>query len=183
MAIAAQSLAEQLGLTNKYVFFNEGWVEYNDRQNFLLEATFGVTTHFDSAETRFAFRTRALDYFWAGLPVVSTEGDALAELVRERSLGLAVPAEDPAALEGALYQLLIDTEFAASCRANVLRIRETYRWSTALEPLAAFCREPRRAADADADNDLGSSFEGPGASSIADFAMLFQHYYTRGRLA
>ena len=55
MAIAAQGLAEQLGLTNRYVFFNEGWVDYDDRQNFLLEATLGVTAHFDSAETRFAF--------------------------------------------------------------------------------------------------------------------------------
>ena len=149
----------------------------------MLEATFGVTTHFDSAETRFAFRTRALDYFWAGLPVVSTEGDALAELVRERSLGLTVPAEDPAALEGALYELLTDTDFAASCRANVLRIRETYRWSTALEPLAAFCRDPRRAADVDAETDLGAALEGPDGSSIADYAMLFKHYYPCRRLA
>ena len=180
MAIAAQGLAEQLGLTNRYVFFNEGWVDYDDRQNFLLEATLGVTAHFDSAETRFAFRTRALDYFWAGLPVVSTEGDALAELVRDKSLGLAVPAQDPVALENALYQLLSDTDFAASCRANVLRIREAYRWSTALEPLAAFCRDPRRAADTDNDGEIGTSFDLAGGSSIADFGMLFKHYYRVG---
>ena len=33
-----------------------------------MEATLGVTMHFDSAETRFAFRTRALDYLWAACP-------------------------------------------------------------------------------------------------------------------
>ncbi len=56
------------------MFFNDGWVEYAQRQNFLLEATLGVTTHFDSAETRFSFRTRALDYLWAALPVVDYGG-------------------------------------------------------------------------------------------------------------
>ncbi|MBA2476756.1 MAG: hypothetical protein H0V40_12485, partial [Actinobacteria bacterium] len=36
-----------------------------------------VSAHFDDVETRFAFRTRLLDCLWAGLPVVTTRGDAL----------------------------------------------------------------------------------------------------------
>ena len=63
---------------------------------------------------------------------------------------------------------------------NVLRIREAYRWSTALEPLAAFCRDPRRAADTDNDGEIGTSFDLAGGSSIADFGMLFKHYYRVG---
>ena len=106
MATSARALSEELGLTGKHVFFNDGWVEYAQRQNFLLEATLGVTTHFDSAETRFAFRTRALDYLWAALPVVTTEGDWFAELVAREGLGLTVPPEDPDALAGALNRLL-----------------------------------------------------------------------------
>ena len=179
MAIAAQALAERLGVINRYVFFNEGWVDYDDRQNFLLEATLGVTSHFDSVETRFAFRTRALDYFWAGLPVVSTRGDALAELVERRNLGLTVPAEDPIALEDALHQLLADTKLAEACRSNVLYTRESFRWSTALEPLAAFCRAPHRAADA-IKGGPGISLENTAGGSVADYRMLVKHYYRAG---
>jgi hypothetical protein len=35
-----------------------------------------VSTHYEHVETTFAFRTRILDYLWAGLPVVATGGDA-----------------------------------------------------------------------------------------------------------
>ena len=147
MAIDARALADELGVSGKYVFFNEGWVEYSERQNFLLEANLGVTVHFDSAETRFSFRTRALDYLWAGLPIVATAGDAFAELIEREGLGLTVPAEDPPALEEALARLLGDWELAERCRARVGEVRDRFRWSVVLDPLVAYCRHPRPAPD------------------------------------
>lgn len=73
--------------------FNDGWAEYADRQNYLLEATLGVTVHFAGAGTHFAFRARDPDYLWAGAPTVSTEGEAFAELIGRDGLGLKVPAQ------------------------------------------------------------------------------------------
>jgi glycosyltransferase involved in cell wall biosynthesis len=147
MAIDARALAEELGVAGTHVFFNDGWVEYSERQNFLLEATLGVSTHFESLETRFSFRTRALDYLWAGLPIVATEGDSFGQLIEEEHLGLTVPPEDPQALEEAVLRLLSDPEMAEACRARVAEVRKTFHWSVVLEPLAAFCREPRHAPD------------------------------------
>ena len=147
MAGAARALAADLGVAGQNVFFNDGWVAYAERQNYLLEADIGVTAHFASAETRFAFRTRALDYLWASLPAVSTEGDSFAELVESEGLGLTVPSEDPEALEEALYRLLADKELAERCRGRAHQVRERFRWSSVLAPLASFCRQPRRAAD------------------------------------
>jgi hypothetical protein len=147
MAIDAKALAEELGVAGKHVFFNDGWVEYSERQNFLLEATLGVSTHFESIETRFSFRTRALDYLWAGLPIVATEGDSFGQLIEEEHLGLTVPPEDPQALEEAILRLLSDGEMADACRARVAEVRKAFRWCVVLEPLAAFCRDPRRAPD------------------------------------
>ncbi|MBW0009483.1 MAG: glycosyltransferase, partial [Pseudonocardiales bacterium] len=106
MAGQARRLAESLGLTGEQVFFNETWVPYTDRQNWLLDADAGVTTHFEHVETTFAFRTRVLDYLWAGLPIVTTSGDAFAELVGTEELGVVVPAGDPAALAAALARVL-----------------------------------------------------------------------------
>jgi hypothetical protein len=146
-AIDAKALADELGVAGTHVFFNDGWVDYSERQNYLLEATVGVSAHFESLETRFAFRTRALDYLWAGLPIVATEGDSFGELIQEEHLGLTVPPEDPQALEEALLRLLSDKEMAATCRARVAEVRKSFRWSVVLEPLVAFCRQPRRAPD------------------------------------
>jgi GT2 family glycosyltransferase/glycosyltransferase involved in cell wall biosynthesis len=142
-----RALASRLGLTDKHVFFNETWVPYGERHNWLLDADCGVTTHFEHVETTFAFRTRVLDYLWAGLPIVTTDGDSFAELVRAEGLGVVVPAEDPDALADALARVLYDERFAAECRRRVEAVRERFGWPAVLEPLVRFCRDPRPAPD------------------------------------
>jgi glycosyltransferase involved in cell wall biosynthesis len=181
MAISTRALAEELGLTGKHVFFNDGWVEYAQRQNFLMEATLGVTMHFDSAETRFAFRTRALDYLWVGLPVVTTEGDWFAELVEREGLGLTVPPEDPDALADALYRLLSDPAMMEACRERAAAVRTNLRWSVVLEPLAAFCRQPQRAPDLLAPPTPPEP-PTPPVNSPLSFVELARHHYRQGGL-
>ncbi len=143
----SRELARELGVLDRSVFFNDSWVPYDERQNYLLEADAGVSTHFSHVETTFSFRTRILDYLWAGLPMVVTEGDSFADLVEREGLGVVVPAGDPDALAAAIEKVLFDTDFAAGCAANIARVRESFRWSRTLEPLVRFVREPRRAAD------------------------------------
>ncbi len=147
MAEQTRQLAQALGLTGKQVYFNESWVPYADRQNWLLDADAGVTSHFEHVETTFAFRTRVLDYLWAGLPIVTTDGDAFAELVAAEQLGVVVPAEDPAALAAALQRVLYDDAFAAGCRERIAVVAQRYTWESALAPLIEFCRHPRPAPD------------------------------------
>ncbi|NKQ57840.1 glycosyltransferase [Amycolatopsis sp. K13G38] len=140
-------LADRLGLTGKHVFFNEQWVPYGERQNWLLDADCGVTTHFEHVETTFAFRTRVLDYLWAGLPIVTTDGDAFADLVRAENLGVVVPATDEKALADALERALYDSEFVADCKRNIEAVAQRFAWPEVLTPLVEFCRDPRPAAD------------------------------------
>ncbi len=147
MAVETRRLSDELGLTDTHVFFNEGWVAYDDRQNFLLEADIGVSTHLDHVETEFSFRTRILDYLWASLPVVATGGDSFGDVIDEFGVGLTVPPGDVDALETALFRLLDDRELAEACREASGRLAEEYRWSRVLEPLIEFCRNPRRAPD------------------------------------
>ena len=129
------------------MFFNDSWVEYADRQNYLAEADAGVSTHFSHVETTFSFRTRILDYLWAELPMVVTEGDSFAELIEREQLGIVVPEKDVAALAAALDRILYDTDFIAQCRANIARVRTRFLWERTLEPLVAFVRDPRHAPD------------------------------------
>jgi glycosyltransferase involved in cell wall biosynthesis len=149
MPITAETtaLADELGLTDTHVFFNQGWVPYQDRQNYLLEATIGVSTHLDHVETAFSFRTRVLDYLWASLPIVATAGDSLADVIESERIGLTVPAGDVDALEEALFRLIDDEAFQATCRKNLTRSAPRFHWSTVLRPLLEFCRDPVRAPD------------------------------------
>ncbi|WP_307793726.1 glycosyltransferase [Actinotalea soli] len=147
MGWETKQLAEELGLVGTHVFFNEGWVPYAERADYLLDADVGVSTHFQHVETAFSFRTRILDYLWASLPIVATEGDTFGDLIALRGLGRAVPAEDVDALVEALEQMLYDEEAAGAARENVRGFAVEYHWSRALMPLIEFCRLPRRAAD------------------------------------
>lgn len=149
MGIVRESfdLARELGVLDSTVFFNETWVEYDDRQNYLAEADAGVSTHMSHIETTFSFRTRILDYLWAGLPMVVTEGDSFAELIEAEGLGVVVPAQDVDALEAALERVLYDHEFAATVRRSVERVRSEFEWERALAPLAEFVKAPHLSAD------------------------------------
>lgn len=151
MALAARTLSDELGLTGSQVFFNDGWVEYSDRQNYLLDADVGVSTHFTNIETAFSFRTRMLDYLWAGLPMISTDGDAFASLITDESLGVAVGQGSIDDLADALVRTLYDAEFAMACRRNVARVAGRFTWDRALAPLVEFCADPVRAPDVDED--------------------------------
>jgi glycosyltransferase involved in cell wall biosynthesis len=151
MATRARELSGELGLTGKHVFFNDGWVPYDQRQNYLLDADVGVSTHLDHVETTFSFRTRILDYIWAGLPIVATGGDTFGSFVDREGLGVQVAEQDVDGLAAALTRVLYDTAFAEQCRANVIRVRPALRWHHALTPLVDFCERPARAPDARAD--------------------------------
>jgi glycosyltransferase involved in cell wall biosynthesis len=148
MLADAVALADGLGLTNRHVFFNPAWVPYKTRADWLLDADVGVSTHLDHLETRFSFRTRILDYFWAGLPILCTAGDTLAEDVERFDLGRTVPAEDVAATAAAIEALA--GEGPDSRAARVERVRERARaltWERAVQPLLRFCASPRLAPD------------------------------------
>lgn len=142
-----RELAQELGVLDVSVFFNDSWVEYADRQNYLTEADAGVSTHFSHVETTFSFRTRILDYLWADLPMVVSDGDHFADLVRTEELGIVVPERDVPALTEALEKILFDEKFAAKARKNIERVAEQYTWEVVLEPLVRFVGNPRHAAD------------------------------------
>jgi GT2 family glycosyltransferase/glycosyltransferase involved in cell wall biosynthesis len=142
----ARALARALGVLDTHVFFHD-WVPYEDRARFLRDADIGVSTHQPHLETHLSFRTRMLDYVWAGLPIVCTEGDHFADLVRQRGLGLAVPPGDPAALAAAIERLLDDEPLRERCRAGLAAVAGELRWSRVVEPLRRFCAAPAFAAD------------------------------------
>ena len=133
----ARELARELGVADTHVFFNDSWVDYDQRANYLLEADLGVSTHRSHIETTFSFRTRILDYLWAKLPMVLTEGDHFADVVASKGLGIAVPAGDVDALVQALDTALFDSSARARYLTALESAREEYRWSTVLMPLVS----------------------------------------------
>ena len=146
MCQAARRLSDELGLTDRIVFFND-WVPYKERANYLLEADVGISLHFEHIETRFAFRTRLLDYIWAGLPMVVTGGDTLSRWVKDCGLGQVVAPCDVAGVRDALLDLLERPDFRREAAPRFAAVREKLTWRRAAGPLLSFCRDPYWAVD------------------------------------
>lgn len=146
MAERAVSLARELGLLDRYVFFGD-WIPYDERGNYLLEADLGASLHFDHVETRFSFRTRFLDYIWAGLPVVATQGDYLGDLLHEKGLGRTVPAEDVDAVRTAILELLDTPDLKQRLAPDFAQLAQAFQWEVIARPIVQFCQQPWTAPD------------------------------------
>jgi glycosyltransferase involved in cell wall biosynthesis len=146
MCRQAISLSDELGLTDRHIFFND-WVPYQERANYLLEADLGLSLHLDHIETRFAFRNRVLDYIWTGLPVIATEGDTASELVQQHQLGTVVGYQDVSGLAQAILDLLATPNLRATLAPRFAQLVPVYRWEQTTRPLVEFCRAPRLAPD------------------------------------
>jgi glycosyltransferase involved in cell wall biosynthesis len=142
MAVKAQNLAKELGVLDKNVFFSERWIPYEQRVNYLLEADAAVSAHYDLIETRFSFRTRILDYLWAGLPILTTGGDQLAEMIAARSAGIAIGYEDANGWASAIEKLADDKQFKNACADNSRKLSREFFWSQSAQPLRKYCGAP-----------------------------------------
>ncbi|NIT26064.1 MAG: glycosyltransferase [Candidatus Aminicenantes bacterium] len=139
-------MSEELGLTDRHVFFHD-WIPYDERESYLLEADLGLSLHLDHVETRFAFRNRILDYIWAGLPIISTQGDTASELVAQHNLGSVVDYQDVPGVAHAILELLDIPDLKKKVGERVSGLIPKYQWSQTTQPLVAFCQSPRFAPD------------------------------------
>ena len=148
MAALAETrrVSDELGLTDRVVFFHD-WVPYASRADFLLDSDVGLSLHNNHLETAYAFRTRVLDYLWAGLPVIGTAGDVFAGLIESRDLGAVVPVRDAEALARALLRLAEHERPRDHYAARVTAVADGLKWPRISGPIEAFCRSPRPAPD------------------------------------
>lgn len=145
MSERAVRLSQELGLYESTVFFGD-WVPYEERENYLAEADLAVISHPGNIETHFSFRTRVVDCIWAGIPIITTSGDAMADWVEQDKLGLTVPPGDVVAMAQAIASMLASggrTAYAAVFQ----RLQKALQWPNVVRPLINFCTSPENAPD------------------------------------
>ena len=148
MAVEARRLADELGLTGTHVFFNEEWVAYDQRQNFLLDADVGRDHPLPPRRDRLL-----VPHPGARLPV----GHAADRDHRRRFAGRPHRAQGPrphGAARGRRRAWPTRCSPCSTtrpgprpCRENIREIVPELVWAEALRPLVEFCRAPRRAPD------------------------------------
>jgi glycosyltransferase involved in cell wall biosynthesis len=137
MSIDAVNLAKELDLYEKKIFFNFGWTSYEERQSYLLESTIGASLHFEHLETQYSFRTRMLDYLWAGLPIIGTDGDYFADLIKKYDLGYIISQNDTEAAVQAIIHIIDYPENRERIRENIQKLRPQFYWEEVIKPIQA----------------------------------------------
>lgn len=142
MVERTRALSDRLGLTGTHIFFNEGWAPYAERANYLLEANIGVSLHAETLETRYAFRTRLLDYLWAGLVPVAGAGDTLADTIERADAGRTVAMGDDAGLADTIAALIAAPVERTRLASNGRALAAALTWEQVTRPLVEYCRAP-----------------------------------------
>lgn len=145
-ALEAKNLSKELDLYDKFVFFNE-WVPYEMRQNFLLESAAGLSIHQEKIETEFSYRTRVMDYIWAKLPIITTEGDSIAKLVKANNIGEVVKFENTSQLARVIESVATNKSLRDIYIKNLEKLGPALYWENVTRPLVNYCIEADYAAD------------------------------------
>ena len=118
------------------------WVAHDERRARLARADAAVTLDPGGIEARYAFRTRLVDALAAGLPIIATTGELVADEAAARGAGFTVPAGNPDALAELLVDARRRSRAAHAARARMAPARRR-RWDyeRTVAPLAAWCRD------------------------------------------
>jgi hypothetical protein len=127
-------MAFRHGLRRPQVVPLEQWVPYDQRHRILHRTSLLAVLHHVSEESELAFRTRAMDGVWAGVPLLVSEGGEVARLVRTYHWGSVVPVGNATAVAAALEAMLSERQ-QLRCRGNIAATRGEWTWSQVAAPL------------------------------------------------
>lgn len=136
-AVASRELAAELGLLGKSVFFLDGWIPYDERASYFLDADAAIYADKDSLETRFSHRTRVLDHFWAEIPTICSSGDYMSEIIEHKRLGIVVESRSSKDFAQAITKLKGDQKLYRQIKKSLHENRSEFSWEASLQPLVS----------------------------------------------
>jgi glycosyltransferase involved in cell wall biosynthesis len=134
VAKEAMAYVRDRGLEREITFLPR-WLSREDFVAHLRDADVGISLNGSTLESRYATRTRVLDYLAASLPVICTRGDAMSHVVESHGLGRVV---DPGDIDGTADALDRLTAAEPQPLADPAALAPL-RWPSVAQPLVEFC--------------------------------------------
>jgi glycosyltransferase involved in cell wall biosynthesis len=131
----AISIAKDLGILGKNVFFHHGAVATEDVPAYLEHSMAAVLSNPASIESLGCWRTRLLQTLWAGKPLVTSGFDPLSSHMAGNGAARIVEAGDATAFAKALAEVADDGNLRASMSQASAKVGEHLRWSRLLDGL------------------------------------------------
>ena len=120
-----------------------GMVDHNRLIQAYGAASVALDVMSRNPERELAFTTRTVEYLWCGLPVIYNNYADLAHLIRDFDAGWTVDPKNAEEIRRAVRAAIREPDLIMRKASNARRlVTERLTWSTAIEPLVAFCAEP-----------------------------------------
>lgn len=134
-------LAQKHNLANKNVFFNNTWIPYEERANYLLEANASITLRKNILESEYLIKTRYWDNFWSNLPMLINNFDISSDIIQNNGLGVVLKKEDPSYIAKEINDLKNNKQKYLKIRENLKKHRNVaLDWQNCLQPLINYCK-------------------------------------------
>ncbi|MEP0813512.1 MAG: hypothetical protein HRF49_02460 [bacterium] len=125
-------LRAELGLGDELLV--SGWLPHRQRFHVLKRAALGVHLHPQGLETELSYRTRLLDFASAEVPVATSIGGVVSEMLIESGAALPITNLEPENVAWVLGRAM-DAAWGENYRAAVAGLRLSYSWETVLPRL------------------------------------------------
>jgi glycosyltransferase involved in cell wall biosynthesis len=127
--------------------FMQDWVDFHRRADWYLDADLVVTINRPGDENALSWRTRLVDFTWAGVPVATNGGDPLGEDLIAAGAAARIASLEPEAMAGTLASLLEEPGALQALRQKVGAFKQGLYWDVVTEPLARAIESGARAPD------------------------------------
>lgn len=121
-----QRRVKQLGVED-YVRF-EGWVNANQVPQFLAAADIGVIPHHVNGFTNTTVPNKLFDYMQAGLPVLASEMDPVARILRKENCGKTFQSGASSEDFAQILRELIESDLSILAENGRTAIERRYNW-------------------------------------------------------
>lgn len=119
------------------------WIDQKDIATVYDEASFLiVTSELNTLETEFSFRVRMMEALSAGLPIISSGGDIVSELVSSNKLGIVTLETEPKKI--AKMILKQTDKDIKNMKKNIKKFTDNYSWDKIIVPIDKFCKTPSK---------------------------------------
>jgi len=125
-----------------------GWVPTAEVPSYYFESDLGINVDSHNYETVFGARNRLNDMMKVGLPVLTTFGTEISQVVAAERLGLTSAPGDPGGFaERMIWAARHPGELEAMARSAQEYVREHFSYARTTEPMRAWAADPYRAPD------------------------------------
>ena len=122
------------------------WVDYDTRADWYLDSDVVVLVNEEGPENEMAWRTRLVDFVWAGLPLITNGGDPLSELLIASGGAIGLDGVDSKSLARA-FEELDNPLTKKALKRNVRELSAKLRWKNVTSELSEKISEKFRARD------------------------------------